>query len=77
VVAADRIPPWRRIPPRLVCDVRVSNLNAGGWARFPVFLRWRTDPSPDDCRLDQLQVWQGDTHVLQSPNPRHRNGCVS
>jgi ATP-dependent DNA ligase len=51
----DAIPPWRRVRPRVVCEVRVSNLDAGRWARFPaVFVRWRTDRSADDCSLDQL-----------------------
>jgi ATP-dependent DNA ligase len=51
----DAIPLWRRLPPRLVCEVRVSNLDRGRWARFPaVFLRWRADRSVDDCGLDQL-----------------------
>jgi ATP-dependent DNA ligase len=51
----DAIPPWRRVPPRLVCEVRVSNLDAGRWARFPaVFVRWRWDRSPQECALDQL-----------------------
>jgi ATP-dependent DNA ligase len=53
----DAVPPWRPVPPRLVCEVRVSNLDAGRWARFPaVFLRWRTDRSAEDCGLDQLGV---------------------
>jgi ATP-dependent DNA ligase len=51
----DAIPPWRRVPARMVCEVRVSNLDAGRWARFPaVFVRWRTDRWPDDCSLDQF-----------------------
>ncbi len=51
----DAVPPWRPVPPRLICEVRVSNLDAGRWARFPaIFLRWRLDRSPDDCGLDQL-----------------------
>jgi ATP-dependent DNA ligase len=51
----DADPPWRPVPPRLICEVRVSNLDAGRWARFPaVFLRWRTDRSAEDCGLDQL-----------------------
>jgi ATP-dependent DNA ligase len=53
----DAVPPWRPVPPRLICEVRVSNLDAGRWARFPaVFLRWRNDRSAADCGLDQLSV---------------------
>jgi len=39
----------------MVCEVRVTNLDLGRWARFPVaFVRWRADRSVDDCSLDQL-----------------------
>jgi hypothetical protein len=51
----DAVPPWRRVEPTMVCDVRVTNLDLGRWARFPVaFVRWRTDRSVDDCGLEQL-----------------------
>jgi len=51
------VPPWRRgaVAPSMVCEVRVTNLNLGRWARFPVaFVRWRTDRSVGDCGLEQL-----------------------
>jgi hypothetical protein len=51
----DAVPPWRRVPPSLVPEVRVTNLDLGRWARFPVaFVRWRMDRSVDDCGLEQL-----------------------
>jgi ATP-dependent DNA ligase len=51
----DAVPPWRRVEPSLVCEVRVTNLDAARWSRFPVvFLRWRSDRSPRDCALDQF-----------------------
>src|SRR5438477_4440896 len=38
----DAVPPWRRVEPTMVCEVRVTNLDLGRWARFPVaFVRWR------------------------------------
>jgi hypothetical protein len=47
----DAISPWRRVSPRLVRELRVSNLDAGRWARFPaVFVRWRLDRSPRGMR---------------------------
>jgi hypothetical protein len=34
---------------------RVTNLDLGRWARFPVtFVRWRLDRSVDECGLEQL-----------------------
>jgi ATP-dependent DNA ligase len=51
----DAVPPWRSLPPQLVCEVQVSNLDARRRARFPAgFLRWRPDRSPEDCSIDQL-----------------------
>jgi ATP-dependent DNA ligase len=51
----DAVPAWRPVPPRLICEVRLSNLDAGRLARFPaVFLQWRPDRSPQDCGIDQL-----------------------
>jgi ATP-dependent DNA ligase len=51
----DAVPPWRRVEPNFVCEIRVTNLDLGRWARFPVaFVRWRPDRSADDCSLDQL-----------------------
>jgi ATP-dependent DNA ligase len=51
----DAVPPWRRVVPTVVCEVRVTNLDLGRWARFPVtFVRWRLDRSVHDCGLEQL-----------------------
>jgi len=51
----DAVPPWRRVEPRVVREVRVTNLELGRWARFPVvFVRWRPDRSVDNCALDQI-----------------------
>jgi len=52
----DAVPPWRRVPAELVCEIRAGNLDHGRWLRQPAtFLRWRPDRSPNDCGLDQLQ----------------------
>ena len=53
----DAVPPWHPVEPTIVCEIRVTNLDLGRWARFPVaFLRWRPDRSVDDCGLDQLSL---------------------
>ena len=53
----DAVPPWRRVEPKVVCEVRVTNLDLGPRARFPVaFVRWRPDRSVDGCALDQLST---------------------
>lgn len=53
----DAVPPWRRVPAELVCEIRAGNLDRGRWLRHPAtFVRWRPDGSPSDCGLDQLTV---------------------
>jgi hypothetical protein len=52
----DAVPPWRRVPAELVCEIRAGNLDHGRWLRQPAtFLRWRPDRSPNDCGIEQLQ----------------------
>jgi ATP-dependent DNA ligase len=51
----DAVPPWRRLPAELVCEVRITVIDGGRWLRQPAtFVRWRPDRSPEDCGLDQL-----------------------
>src|SRR5438128_4878531 len=66
----DAVPPWRRVEPTMVCEVRVTNLDLGRWARFPVgSVRWRLDRSVDDCGLDQLSSLLTEGHGFGS-SPR-------
>jgi hypothetical protein len=51
----DAVPPWRRLPAELVCEVRAGNVDLGRWLRQPAtFLRWRPDRLPIECGLEQL-----------------------
>jgi ATP-dependent DNA ligase len=53
----DAVPPWRRVPAALVCEIRAGNLDGGRWLRQPAtFVRWRPDRLPSDCGLDQLKT---------------------
>jgi ATP-dependent DNA ligase len=53
----DAVPPWRRVPAELVCEVTYTTLDGGRWLRQPGrFLRWRPDRSPEECSLDQLET---------------------
>lgn len=53
----DAVPPWRRVPRQLVCEVRYTTVDNSRWFRLPAtFVRWRPDRSPDDCGLDQLSL---------------------
>jgi ATP-dependent DNA ligase len=52
----DAVPPWRRLPPELVCEIQATTIDAGRWLRQPAtFIRWRPDLTPEDCSLDQLR----------------------
>ena len=53
----DAVPPWRRLPAVVVCEVAFTTIDRGRWLRTPArFLRWRPDKRPQDCRYDQLEV---------------------
>jgi ATP-dependent DNA ligase len=50
-----RVPAWRRVPPRLVCELAYSTLDSKRWLRQPGrFVRWRPDRSPGECWVEQL-----------------------
>lgn len=52
----DAVPPWRRVPPQLVCEIQATTIDGGRWLRHPAtFIRWRPDLTPEDCSLDQLR----------------------
>ena len=52
----DAVPPWRRLPPELVCEIQATTIDGGRWLRQPAtFIRWRPDLRPEDCSLDQLR----------------------
>jgi ATP-dependent DNA ligase len=52
----DAVPPWRRVPAEIVCEVRIGLVDRGRWLRQPgTFLRWRPDRCPEDRHLDQLR----------------------
>ncbi len=61
----DAVPPWRRVPAELVCQIRAGNLDGGRWLRQPAtVLRRRPDRSPSQCGIEQLQSNPTRTYVL-------------
>ncbi len=40
----------------LVCEVEYDQLEGWRFRHNPRFLRWRPDKTPEQCRLDQLDV---------------------
>jgi ATP-dependent DNA ligase len=47
---------WEPLRIERVCEVKYDHLQGDRFRHAAVFLRWRTDKRPADCRYDQLEV---------------------
>jgi ATP-dependent DNA ligase len=47
---------WEALRPERVCEVKYDHLQGDRFRHAAVFLRWRPDKPPRDCRYDQLEV---------------------
>jgi ATP-dependent DNA ligase len=47
---------WEPLRPDRVCEVKYDHLQGDRFRHAAVFLRWRTDKPPQECRYDQLEV---------------------
>jgi ATP-dependent DNA ligase len=47
---------WEPLRIERVCEVKYDHLQGDRFRHAAVFLRWRPDRSPHDCRYDQLEV---------------------
>jgi ATP-dependent DNA ligase len=47
---------WEPLKPERVCEVKYDHLQGKRFRHAAVFLRWRPDKPPQDCRYDQLEV---------------------
>lgn len=47
---------WEPLRPQRVCEVKYDHLQGDRFRHATVFLRWRPDKPPQDCRYDQLEV---------------------
>ena len=47
---------WEPLRPERVCEVRYDHLQGSRFRHATVFVRWRPDKPPQDCRYDQLEV---------------------
>ena len=47
---------WEPLRPERVCEVKYDHLQGDRFRHATVFLRWRPDKPPVDCRYDQLEV---------------------
>jgi ATP-dependent DNA ligase len=54
--SADKDLSWEPLRIERVCEVRYDHLQGSRFRHAAVFLRWRPDRAPADCRYDQLEV---------------------
>jgi ATP-dependent DNA ligase len=47
---------WEPLRVERVCEVKYDHLQGDRFRHAAVFLRWRPDKNPSDCRYDQLDV---------------------
>ena len=47
---------WEPIRLERVCEVKYDHMQGDRFRHAAVFLRWRPDKPPEDCRYDQLEV---------------------
>lgn len=47
---------WEPVRPERVCEVKYDHLQGNRFRHAAVFLRWRPDKPPEECRYDQLEV---------------------
>jgi len=47
---------WEPLRVERVCEVKYDHLQGDRFRHAAIFLRWRPDKRPEDCRYDQLEV---------------------
>lgn len=47
---------WEPLRPERVCEVKYDHMQGDRFRHAAIFLRWRPDKPPADCRYDQLAV---------------------
>jgi len=47
---------WEPLRIERVCEVKYDHMQGSRFRHAAIFLRWRTDKGPRDCRYDQLEV---------------------
>ena len=47
---------WEPVRVERVCEVKYDHMQGDRFRHAAIFLRWRADRQPEDCRYDQLEV---------------------
>jgi ATP-dependent DNA ligase len=64
---------WEPLRIERVCEVKYDHLQGNRFRHAAIFLRWRPDKPPRDCRYDQLEVTSAYdlSKVFGAAQPRH------
>jgi ATP-dependent DNA ligase len=64
---------WEALRPEKVCEVKYDHLQGDRFRHAAIFLRWRPDKPPHDCRYDQLEITRPYEleRVFHAPTARH------
>jgi ATP-dependent DNA ligase len=65
---------WEPLRIERVCEVKYDHLQGDRFRHAAIFLRWRQDRSPEDCRYDQLEVTPPYDLALVFGADRRRDG---
>ncbi len=57
--STERSEQWEPLQPRLVVEVEFDHVSDGRFRHGTRLLRWRTDKSPKQCRMDQIEIKAG------------------
>jgi ATP-dependent DNA ligase len=70
--SAGRDLSWVPLRPERVCEVKYDHLQGRRFRHATIFLRWRADKRPADCRYDQLDV-AAPYEIMRVFRPRGRS----
>jgi ATP-dependent DNA ligase len=54
--SSERSSEWQPLRPELVVEVRYDHFTSGRFRHGTKLMRWRPDKSPQQCRMDQVEV---------------------
>jgi ATP-dependent DNA ligase len=47
---------WEPLEIKKVCEVKYDHMQGDRFRHATIFMRWRSDKAPEQCRYDQLEV---------------------
>ncbi|HKS04043.1 MAG TPA: ATP-dependent DNA ligase, partial [Chthoniobacterales bacterium] len=62
--STERTGEWEPVNPKSVVEVAYDHFTGGRFRHGTRFLRWRSDKSPRQCRLDQVEHREGKSLAL-------------